>query len=265
MSESQGLTTQINQAAQKVQKAVPEPIEQKIHDGVKKVGQAIPPEVNRTVQEGAESVKQVAPQVKKDTFSYVKNFRITLLHLILIGYLLGVFLLPLISSLNINNLARLDFWKLEGIRFFSWFLGGIIGWNLLVFDAVAYIYFTHPEGLMASNSRQIFRRKGVWEWLKFLFSVKTNDKPALRSILFLVAWVILAFFAVTSTSSFLGKGVVMGLGLHLLLESWQLQIRKPQLLNSRLFWQIKRIVTLKEQKYYLFLFTGIFALLSILV
>lgn len=244
---------------------IPQPIEQKVQDGVKKVGQALPPEVNRAVRDGAELVKQVAPQVKRDTFSYVKSFKVTLLHLILIGYLLGVFLLPLISSFDISNFAKFDFWKLEGIRFFSWFLGGVIGWNLLVFDAVAYIYFTHPEGLMAGNSRQILRQKGIWEWLKFLFSVKVNDKPALRSVLFLTAWIFLAFFAVTSTSSFLGKGVVMGLGLHLLLENWQLQIRNPRLLNSRLFWQIKREVSMKEQRYYLYLFSFLFAVLTVLV
>lgn len=207
----------------------------------------------------------IEQKIQEDTFSYVKNFKITLLHLILIGYLLGVFLLPLISSFEISNLGKFEFWRFEGIKLFSWFLGGVIGWNLLVFDAVAYIYFTHPEGLMAGNSRQILHQKGIWEWLKFLFSVKVNDKPALRSVLFLTAWVVLAFFAVTSTSSFLGKGVVMGLGLHLLLENWQLQIRNPQVLNSRLFWQIKRVISMKEQKYYLYLFSFLFVILTILV
>ena len=207
----------------------------------------------------------IEQKIQEDTFSYVKNFKITLLHLILIGYLLGVFLLPLISSFDIGNLGKFEFFRLEGIRLFSWFVGGIIGWNLLVFDAVAYIYFTHPEGLMAGNSRQILHQKGIWEWLKFLFSVKVNDRPALRSVLFLTAWVVIAFFAVTSTSSFLGKGVIMGLGLHLLLENWRLQIRNPQLLNSRLFWQIKRRVSFGEQKTYLFIFTGLFAILTILV
>lgn len=207
----------------------------------------------------------IEQKIQEDTFSYVKNFKITLLHLILIGYLLGVFLLPLISSFEISNLGKFEFWRFEGIKLFSWFLGGVIGWNLLVFDAVAYIYFTHPEGLMAGNSRQILHQKGIWEWLKFLFSVKVNDKPVLRSVLFLTAWVVLAFFAVTSTSSFLGKGVVMGLGLHLLLENWQLQIRNPQVLNSRLFWQIKRVISMKEQKYYLYLFSFLFVILTILV
>ena len=207
----------------------------------------------------------IEQKIQEDTFSYVKNFKITLLHLILIGYLLGVFLLPLISSFDIGNLGKFEFFRLEGIKLFSWFLGGIIGWNLLVFDVAAYIYFTHPEGLMAGNFRQILHQKGIWEWLKFLFSVKVNDKPALRSVLFLTAWVVIAFFAVTSTSSFLGKGVVMGLGLHLLLENWQLQIRDPQVLNSRLFWQIKRAVSMKEQTYYLYLFSFLFAILTVLV
>ena len=247
------------------QGAISKPIEQRIRSGVKKVSRAFPPEVNEAVQEGAQSVKQTVPQIQKDTFSYVRNFKITLLHLILVGYLLGVFLLSLISSFDVNSLINFDFWKFEGIRFFSWFLGGLIGWNLLVFDAVAYIYFTHPEGLLAQDSKQILRRRGIWQWLKFLFSAKINDKPALRSVLFLTAWVFIAFFAVTSTSSFLGKGVIMGLGLHLLLESWQLQIRYPQVLNNRLFWQIKRKVSFGEQRTYLFIFTGVFAILTILV
>ena len=218
------------------------------------------------MSENQEVIPQpIEQKIQEDTFSYVKNFKITLLHLILIGYLLGVFLLPLISSFEISNLGKFEFWRFEGIKLFSWFLGGVIGWNLLVFDAVAYIYFTHPEGLMAGNSRQILHQKGIWEWLKFLFSVKVNDKPVLRSVLFLTAWVVLAFFAVTSTSSFLGKGVVMGLGLHLLLENWQLQIRNPQVLNSRLFWQIKRVISMKEQKYYLYLFSFLFVILTILV
>jgi len=81
------------------------------------------------------------------------------------------------------------------------------------------------------------------------------------SFLFQVAWFFLALFAVTSTSSLFGKALVMAIGLDLLLTEWQSQLKNNSF--SWLFWQIKREISLKEQKIFLYLMTGLFSLLTL--
>jgi len=216
--------------------------------------------------QGLQSVKsqiaQTAPQMKEDVTQFARKFNPTLGHLIFLGYFLAIF-------------GRVIFWQglsfdLESVRLavfdlLAWLFGGIIGWNLLVLDNLVFAYFTHPESQLADQMRLVLAKDGPWAWCKLLFSPQKQERLAFRSLLFQLAWVLLAFFALTSTASFFGKGVVLGLGLHLLLEQWQLIRRDPQELNKRLFWQIKRAVSLTEQKYYLYLFTAIFIFLSILV
>ena len=89
-----------------------------------------------------------------------------------------------------------------------------------------------------------------------------QEKLAFRSAIFMVVWVPLAFFALTSTPALFGKGVVMGIMLHVLSDAWRLERSDPQRLHVRLFWQIKRVVSNEERLAFLWLMTGIFALFS---
>jgi hypothetical protein len=239
-------------------------INPKLNQAIATVKKSIPNPVNQVVRQSIVQVQQEAPKAKKEIINYAQYFRPTLLHLIFLSYFLAIFLRKALPF-SLADLGVINFWIQRAYLFITWIIGGLIGWNLLFLDNLVYIYLSHPESPATAQASLLFKQKGLVEWLKFLLTFKGPQHLALRSFLFQISWLVLALFALTSSNSYLGKGVVIGLGLHLLLENWQMQICFPQILNTRLFWQIKRPVSLEEQKHFLYLFTGLFAILSVLV
>lgn len=222
--------------------------------------------ITQTVQEGFSAVQTAVPQVKQEIKTYTKAYNPTLFHLIFIGYFLSLFLLNNFPNLtNLTNWTNLQFLWILFKDGFTFFLGGFLGWNLLFLDSVVDNYFTHPENNLHEQAKAVFKQKGILAWFKFFSGREIKEKSTLRSALFQLAWVFLAFFTVTSTLSWLGKGLLMALGLHLLLDQWQWQRKSPLDLNRQLFWQIKRPVSLEEQKNYLLIMTALFLLLTVLV
>jgi len=143
-----------------------------------------------------------------------------------------------------------------------WIAGLIIGVLLVYLDRVAYIY-SFPNEQLSQQANWYIEHK---DYLKALILLDTRRheqiKLTFRSSLFMIAWIPLAFFALTSTASIVGKGVVMGLMLHILLDSWRMQKEAPDKLNQRLFWQVKRVITLEEQLIFMWIMTGIFVFFS---
>ncbi len=232
---------------------------------VHKVGQQLPRPVSQAVREGVQSAKKqigtIAPEVKQEVKIYSQRFRLRLRHLFFLGYFLAIFSWRLVHFPLFS--LELNFLLLQGQNFFFWVLGGFIGWNLNLLDYFVYIYFTNPESQVSVESKYLLKARRFNQAIALL---KTKESHlAFRGVLFRLVWVGLALFTLTSTASFLGKGLVMGLGLNLLINEWQEQKTKPEVLNSRLFWQIKRKVSLQEQRYYLWIMTGVFAVLSLLV
>lgn len=191
--------------------------------------------------------------------------KFSLKSLVFVGFLVAVFGLRLVRSANLSQFTSLIFWKNYGWQFLLWLVGGVVGWQLMRFDRLLWVYFSHPEEKMSLYIKDLINKRQFKQAILDLEKYKDYQKHlSFRSALFQVVWVALAFFTVTSTPSFFGKGLVMALGLHLLLEEWQDQLKDPNILNSWLFWQIKRPISLTEQKWYLWGMTGLFAVLSIL-
>ena len=65
------------------------------------------------------------------------------------------------------------------------------------------------------------------------------------------------------TNVVFGKTMVMAVGLHLLLDEWEAVLSGRDI--DWIFWQIKREVTLREQKAFIWVMTGIFGMLSLLL
>lgn len=186
--------------------------------------------------------------------------------LVFVGFLVGVFGLRLVRSANLFQFTSLIFWKNYGWQFLLWLVGGVVGWYLLVADRLLWVYFSHPKEKMSLYIKDLVKKGKFKQVILDLEKYKDYQKHlSFRSALFQVVWVALAFFTITSTPSFFGKGLVMALGLHLLIDEWEDQLKDPNILNSWLFWQIKRKITLQEQKTFLWLMTGLFFILTILM
>lgn len=145
-----------------------------------------------------------------------------------------------------------------------WIMGAVIGFNFLKIDQLIYVYFTHPDYPLSVYVKNLIKLKRFKEAFLFLEQRVEEQRLSFRSALFQVVWAGLAFFILTSTSEYLGKTLVMGIGLSLLLDEWRDNLTQGRNINW-LFWQIKRIVSPQEQKWFLWIMTGVFGILSLLL
>lgn len=150
----------------------------------------------------------------------------------------------------------------EVVRWVGWILGVAVGVVLLFLDRVAYTY-AYPSEQLSQQFTWLVKDKKLGRALELLDSRRGEQKRlTFRSALFIAIWVPLSFFALTSTTSLFGKGVVMGLMLHILYDSWRLQKLDPGALSERLFWQIKREVGGQEKMLFLYIITAVFVAFS---
>lgn len=85
-----------------------------------------------------------------------------------------------------------------------------------------------------------------------------KDESVSQNILFAAGWAAVALFGITSTIGFLGKGVVLGVGL-------QLAVKVAKDFPHRLDWfyqPIKRQLSENEKKWGAAIFLAVFAILS---
>lgn len=133
---------------------------------------------------------------------------------------------------------------------------------VLFLDRVVYVY-SYPGTQLSQQFAWYWKEKKYWTALSLLDARRLEqERLTFRSALFMAVWVPLAFFALTSTTGLFGKGVVMGLMLHILSDSWRLQRTEPRRLHIRLFWMIKRVIRDEERLVFLWVVTGIFGLFS---
>lgn len=154
-------------------------------------------------------------------------------------------------------------WRL-GLVFFL--IGAGLGTFILDLDHLLYAFFHKPHEPSSHKIRVLFRRRDWQGLLRVLQECHEEHRELFfHQAVFQVIFLIFSFFMVTSTASFLAKGLVMAANLHLLKDEWQDQIKSPPHLNKWLFWQLKTTVDLRTQKFYLLGASGVFLLLNLIL
>jgi hypothetical protein len=170
-----------------------------------------------------------------------------------LGYAFLIFL--------INGFLPFGSWD-SYLNWFWWVVGVVAGVLILFVDRIVYTY-SYPGTQIAQQFAWYIKQKHYGEALSMLYDRRLEaERLTFRSSLFMVVWVPLAFFALTSTPALFGKGVVMGIMLHILWDSWRLQRIDPKRLHLRLFWLVKREITDEERSIFLWVLTVIFILFS---
>lgn len=156
-------------------------------------------------------------------------------------------------------------WRFEWASLFSWVwwvFGVITGVLVLFADRIAYTY-SYPGTQISQQFHFYVKQKKYLAALDLLDARRLEqERLTFRSALFMSLWVPLALFAITSTPGLFGRGVVMGLMLHVLVDDWKLQRNDPRRLHIRLFWLIKREITDEQRLTFLSVITVIFVLFS---
>jgi hypothetical protein len=170
---------------------------------------------------------------------------------ILLGFLLGVAVVAILNqSIDLSS---------QWLQLIWLFLGGVVGWNLVWLDYIAYAYILHPEAQVSQYIQfQVQNRR--FKKVADMITLRRGefDKLTTRSALFQFAWVVLTIFTLTSTAGWFGKTMIITLGLHLLVSAWQLYLKDKETLKKELFWQIQRPVSNKELQWYMYILSGLF-------
>ena len=148
-------------------------------------------------------------------------------------------------------------------------LGGITGYYFIIFEKLWQIFYLYPQTAVSLTVKQHLAIKNL-KGLKGLFDylLQTDfsgtQRSIIESLLFHLAWIVVAVFTVTSTNVSFGQGLVMGLGFYLVVKAWENQRLSWQVFKQGTFWQVGRVVSDSEAKYYLYFLTGVFGLLTLL-
>ncbi len=179
---------------------------------------------------------------------------------LLLAYLSIIFIKITFSNFSLNSVLSLS----TVYNFMAWFLGGFIGWNLLLVDQFVWVYFTHPEENLSFNTKHFIEKGNYLKAIRYLLQNKDKQNHlAFRNLYFQIAWLVLALFTITTTITLFGKALVMAVGLHLLLDQWFSYKEKGHF--DWLFWQLNKKLAQDGQKAYLYLITSLFAIFSLML
>ena len=139
-----------------------------------------------------------------------------------------------------------------------------MGLYIGVLDRLVYAYVSQPTDQFSMQLKNLVSQHRYLELVRVSHEDKsTFRKLSTNSVLFLGVWVVLALFVLTSSISFFGQGLIMGIGL-VLARDVLVDLSRLDILQQRLFWPIARDLSEHETKIVAYMFLGAFVLLSFL-
>ncbi|KKS91931.1 MAG: hypothetical protein UV68_C0056G0005 [Candidatus Collierbacteria bacterium GW2011_GWC2_43_12] len=181
----------------------------------------------------------------------VMRDKISLHQFVLFGALLILVLWKIISgnfSFNLNLL-----W---------WLLGSIVGFLFVFTDRFVYSFLMKPNEALGMRLKELFQGRKFSEALILLLNERHEQKELImRSFLFVMVWLVLAFLTVTSIASPFGRGFMLGMGVHLsfdLIYDYFWNKERFELW----FWQIKRVVSSEEKRWFVIVVSLVFVFLA---
>lgn len=157
-------------------------------------------------------------------------------------------LLVLMLVLTVGRLA-FGQWQVS-LSILWWWLGGVVGFLFVFSDRLVHSLVTNPQEVLSLRVRELFLSKKLGEGLRALVLERgQQNNLMMRSVLFVVIWLILAFWTMVGVTAPLARGFMLGMGAHFIFDLlWDYRVKKGDL--SFWFWQIKRSVSLEEQRWF---------------
>jgi hypothetical protein len=142
------------------------------------------------------------------------------------------------------------------INLLWWLLGAMIGFLFVFLDRFVYSILANPSGTLSLRIKELFTQKNFVGGIKLLLAERYEQKElVMRSAMFLVVWLVLAFFTMTSVANFFARGFVLGIGTHLIFDLIYDFVKDKERLDQW-FWQIKRTLE-PEEKFWFVVIAGI--------
>ena len=108
------------------------------------------------------------------------------------------------------------------IAYWQLWVGGLMGIFLPDIDHFIYIYFLKPHELTSQRVSKMVDDKNISGAISLVSeTTKERERLILHSFLFQMIFLVLTFWVITSTSGYLGRGLVLAFSIHLAIDQWQ--------------------------------------------
>jgi len=173
----------------------------------------------------------------------VKN-KLVLHQIVLFGFLGILVLWSVIRGSFVFNLDLL--W---------WLLGAVLGFLFVFGDRVVYLLVSNPNEALSIKIKDLLKQNKIGEGTELLLKERYDQKElVMRSFLFLIVWIAMAFFAMTSVVNAFARGLILGIGMHIEFDLIYDYLFDKERLDLW-FWQIKRTLE-PEEKFWFVVITG---------
>lgn len=142
------------------------------------------------------------------------------------------------------------------INLLWWLLGTMVGFLFVFLDRFFYQAISNSEETLKIRIKDLFAQKNFLSGVTQLLSERFDQKQMVtRSFLFLIVWFGLAIFTMTSVINFFARGLMLGIGTHLIFDLVYDFVLDKERLDSW-FWQIKRTLE-PEEKFWFVVAAGV--------
>lgn len=143
-----------------------------------------------------------------------------------------------------------------------WLLGAMIGFLFVFADRFIYSVVSNPNETLSIRLKDLFKNKNVSGGLRLLLAERYDQKElVMRSAMFLVVWIVLGFFTATSVTNSFAKGLVLGIGTHIVFDLIYDFVKDKERLDLW-FWQIKRTLEPEEKRWFVIVATLLYVFIA---
>lgn len=148
-----------------------------------------------------------------------------------------------------------------GVGVLWWWLGGVLGFMFVFFDWFVQLMVMEPGKVFDVKLKKILKRENIKAGLVAVLEEREKkSRLVMKSALFLLVWLVMGFFTLSSIASAFGRGFMLGLGTHLMFDLVWDYFKTPEKLDNW-FWMIKRRLDWEEKRW----FVGIVVVLYLLI
>jgi hypothetical protein len=153
----------------------------------------------------------------------------------------------------------------EPLSLFQFCLGVGIGFSIFIIDRIVHAFFIQPELEFSKQIQAAWHAKNYRLLVNILATAGSKQTHlTTRSLFFLLIYIGMSLYVLTSTGSILGMGLILGIGLHFCLDFWWYK-RDTTQFDDFFLWQLKKKLQPQEINYVVYGFTTFFAVMTILV
>jgi hypothetical protein len=105
------------------------------------------------------------------------------------------------------------------LSYWPFWVGGLVGNMLVDVDHFIYVYFLRPHELTSQRVNYMVGKRNLLATFDLLAKTRRERKDLIfHTILFQLVFLVLTIFILTSSQNLLGRGIVLALSIHLLVD-----------------------------------------------